>query len=133
MTDLAIVFVYGTLKVGGFFAEQFDEYRRKYFKATVYGALYSVNGQFPAALLGDEGVIHGEVHVYTNGIAVLEAMNNIEGCEVPEEEGHPANMFNRVTTIAEFDNDNAEVPVFMYTWNQEIDSLERINSGIWEL
>lgn len=131
----AIVFVYGTLKVGGFFAEHFDKYRIHSFKATVYGSLYSVQNQFPAIILDldNGGIVHGEIHSYTNGEEVLALMDLIEGCEVPEDGGSPTNLFNRSLTIADFDDDNAEVPVIIYTWNQAMNYLEKIDSGIWEL
>lgn len=135
MKDPAIVFVYGTLKEGGQFAENFDNYRLKSFPATVYGSLYSVMDQFPALVLNEEeDLVFGEIHIYNHGTEVLKAMDLIEGCVVPTEEGSPENMFNRALTIATFlDDVDAELPVTVYTWNLESDNLVRINSGVWEL
>jgi len=130
---LAIVFVYGTLKVGGHFAEQFDKFRLNSFDAMIYGTLFSVNDQFPAVILGGDNLVHGEVHSYRNGRSVLAAMDAIEGCMNPEEKHDPFNMFNRSTVIAMFEDDDAEVPATIYTWNLELDGLEIIEDGKWVL
>jgi gamma-glutamylcyclotransferase (GGCT)/AIG2-like uncharacterized protein YtfP len=78
-------FVYGTLKVGGFFAEQLDHIRKSVRSASLTGFdLFGVTDgpgrdpRFPAAVKG-EGKIEGEIHEFTDDTQALSIIDTIEG------------------------------------------------------
>ncbi|RLF86848.1 hypothetical protein DRN34_02880, partial [Thermococci archaeon] len=72
------VFVYGTLKVGGYFAEGLDKVRKNSAPAKTTGKLINIDNRFPG-LIDGEGVVHGEIHEYNQFDRVLTVMDNIEG------------------------------------------------------
>lgn len=145
------VFVYGTLKIGEFLAEQFDAFRLKSYKATVKGKLYDIG--FPTLKLKGKGVVHGELHLYKNIAEVLRLMDIIEGYHADDPDN---SMYLRkdikVTYVTKnkilgkisdvYPNRNSFVQkasiyewkqkASIYEWNLSTDERQYIKSGIWE-
>ena len=76
--DKGYIFVYGTLKVGGYFSPPFNNKRLSTQPATVKGTLYDLGG-FPGLSLEGSDVVHGELHLYKDFSLVLRHMDLIEG------------------------------------------------------
>lgn len=104
------VFVYGTLKVGGRFAKEFNEFRTHSVKATLRGTMYSIFNKYPAvALDGSDNVVQGELHTYSNKSYVLNGLDRIEGYNNDPE----SDLYNRVEVIVETEQGKRE-PCFVY-------------------
>lgn len=74
------VFVYGTLKVGGFFAQGFNDDRKEVVPATVRATLYGDRDYRGYPMLKEgTNVVHGELHTYDNIEDVIQRMDIIEG------------------------------------------------------
>ncbi len=122
------VFVYGTLKVGGHFATQFDDSRISVIRARVTGKLYNTGYNYPAAVFNSTiDNIYGEVHKYPSSI--LSQLDAIEGyCG----EGKN-NLYNRIVIPVHIKDTNEIIDVFSYEYAGNIASMGRITSGIWEI
>ena len=122
------VFVYGTLKVGGHFAANFNGVRLSSKKATILGTMFSIDGRFPGVVLEGDTIIQGEIHEYDQFKQVLQGLDSIEGYSVRGEKDH--NLYNRsiITANAE---DGEEVDVWVYTFNQATDGYDEVESGEW--
>lgn len=128
-------FVYGTLKVGGYFAAGFDKVRTSVKPATLKGHdLYRIGkSSFPVAIPGD-GFVIGEVHEYTKADTsqVLKELDRIEGYVENNEENSLYIRKKLPITL----NDGSEIEAYVYIFNQDIFNYGRctkINNGIWEL
>lgn len=125
------VFVYGTLKVGGRFAADFDVVRESSVKATVYGKIYDGYG-YPRLLLSPESdnlTVHGELHTYSEPEKVITLMDLIEGYK----EGRPDNLYNRKPVTVKLD-DGTEEEAFIYEYARPLEEdAEIIKSGKWEI
>lgn len=134
--ELNRFFVYGTLKVGGYFASQFDNVRVNSQPATlIKHDLYGIGSKglasFPGAVPG-EGKIVGEVHTYDSKDheKVLRAMDAIEGYSATNEKG---SLYLRAKKDVILDNGET-VEAFVYIFNQSIrDDYEKVETGIWEI
>lgn len=124
------VFVYGTLKVGGFFAEEFDDVRLSFKPAHIEAVLLDLSS-FPGIKTNINGRVYGEVHEYNQFEDVVESMDSIEGYFGPENKN---NLFNRIKVIATDENEE-EMEVIAYEFAQDLpDEKERIiESGIWDI
>ena len=123
------IFVYGTLKVGGYFALQFDEYRISSIPATAKGTMYEASGWFPAVIFDDEREVIGELHEYEDIDRVLRYLDYIEGCDP---EGGSQNLYNR--HIVEVTTENGDlVKAHTYEYNRETEDLKIRESGIWPI
>lgn len=128
-TTLSIdIFVYGTLKIGGYFAERFDRFRISSKPATAQGVLFQADGGYPALNKG-KGTIHGELHRYRDPINVLKKMDWVEGFYGEEKKD---NLFTREKILVNT-NDGDECEAFVYYYAFKIDKEKRIESGIWKL
>ncbi len=122
------VFVYGTLKVGGYFAEHFNSVRLKSSKAKIKGTLFD-SGQFPAMKLDGKHVVHGELHEYSNFVEVILQMDRIEGYN--GEKDREFNLYNRTKTMVETDEGNKIAVI--YEFNKSTVNMPIIETGIWEI
>jgi gamma-glutamylcyclotransferase (GGCT)/AIG2-like uncharacterized protein YtfP len=123
MNEKALFFVYGTLKVGGYYAGSFDKVRKSVHKAVAENkSLFSVHGNFPAMVPG-EGQVHGEVHEYDDVASVILAMDRIEG------EGSLYARRRGLVTL----EDGREVEANYYEFLHPTDKLEKIENGVWEI
>lgn len=121
-------FVYGTLKVGGVFAERFNTYRLSSEKATLHDmSLYNL-GWFPGILPGTGSVI-GEVHEYKDPDIVLRHMDRIEGYS-----GNKNDLFTREcrTVITEAGKE-IEAVVYIYNSNINPKIMKIVENGVWDL
>ena len=123
------VFVYGTLKVGGRYAHQFNRMRSFVTQAKVKGTMYSVGGSYPAVVLDGDTEIVGEVHQYPDDKRkeILARLDSIEGYRGPD---NANNLYNRkeveVTTA-----EGKSVKAMMYVFNREVAQLEKVADGYW--
>jgi gamma-glutamylcyclotransferase (GGCT)/AIG2-like uncharacterized protein YtfP len=130
------VFVYGTLRVGGFYAGYFDGLRLSAEKATIKGDLYK-GLPFPFIDIRGDGVVHGEVHTYEDFERVMRGIDNIEGFV---EEGNPSNLYDRVVVEATFEN-GEKVDAYVYhmtlekadLYVQPWMKLRKVLDGVWEI
>ena len=73
-------FVYGTLKVGGYYAENFDNVRLTSVPGYITGANLFDLGPYPAMTEGVErAIVHGEVHTYSEPFEIIKRFDHIEG------------------------------------------------------
>lgn len=113
------IFVYGTLKVGGRFARQFDGVRKKVRESSIGGTMFNVNGMYPMILIGTGDTIFGELHTYSPSEGVLDGMDRIEG--------YPSLYGRTVVPIG-------RKKAWVYHGSEEqVVGLEKIKSGIWGL
>jgi len=115
-------FVYGTLKIGGYFATHLDSLRKNVKKATLnnfdlFGVVQRKGGppSFPAAVKGT-GKIEGEIHEFTDDSAATAIMDAIEGYDDKD----PKNsLYVRTTAEAVLETGETET-VFIYLFNREL-------------
>jgi gamma-glutamylcyclotransferase (GGCT)/AIG2-like uncharacterized protein YtfP len=121
------VFVYGTLKMTGRFATEFNAVRRSSKKATVNGVLYDL-GFFPGANFSENGTITGEIHDLPK-----ECITRLDGIEGFYEKDSPYNLYNRVEVNATTEDDKI-VKCLSYEFNfKNRKKGNKIKSGIWKL
>lgn len=129
--DTIKFFVYGTLRVGGHFAEQFNGVRISSTPAKIKGDLFQAGGFFPGIALGGDNDVYGEVHEYSDADGVKAAMDGIEGYS----EGRKNNLFNRKEVEATT-RDGETIKAFVYEYGKPNDLRKgggRIESGKWEV
>jgi gamma-glutamylcyclotransferase (GGCT)/AIG2-like uncharacterized protein YtfP len=129
MSKTDFFFVYGTLKVGGHFAKDFDPFRIHSNKANLLGHdLYNL-GWFPGIVPGPGKVI-GELHEYKNPDIVQRAMDRIEGYT-----GDPANsLFVRKLVTVTVNETGEKVTCNAYVFNRDPSgNAKKIDNGVWEL
>jgi gamma-glutamylcyclotransferase (GGCT)/AIG2-like uncharacterized protein YtfP len=126
------VFVYGTLKVGGFFGEKFNNVRISSVPATVKGTLFHVPAMFPSSFpglkLAGDGVVHGELHAFDRIDDVIRAIDRIEQYfeDYPEE-----SMYVR----KKMDVETAEgtEKAYVYEYNGSTKGFKIVVDGDWKL
>lgn len=120
-------FVYGTLKVGGYFSHGLNPFRKSSIRATIKGFnLYDL-GAFPGILPGD-GEVFGELHEYDEYDKVLAIMDHIEGYNGTED-----SLYMREEVEVELEDGETETAL-VYVFNQE-DPPEatKIKNGTWKV
>ena len=125
-TDL--FFVYGTLKVGGRFAKQFDGDRINSVKAEIDGYDLFNLGTFPGIKPG-VGKVVGELHEYKNTEEVTRAMDSIEGYHPEIRDGM---YLRRRVSVRTETGEVKEANVYVYNF-RITEHARKIESGIWEL
>ncbi len=115
-------FVYGTLKVGGHYAEHLDHIRKSVVPASLPGfdlfGVTPINGappNFPAAVKGT-GRIEGEIHEFTDDVEALNTMDMIEGFN---EEDLENSLYIRNKVEVDLKTGDKET-VFVYLFNRKI-------------
>jgi len=123
------VFVYGTLKVGGYYASNFDNVRINVKQAMVPGKIYGGAG-YPRLRLNDDGeLVYGELHTYEEGDNVLQLMDRIEGYN-PKGTN---NLYNRKKIKVLLENGDSE-EAYVYEYASELSGrAEVVESGKWEI
>lgn len=125
------IFVYGTLKEGGFFAKEFDTSRLSSKRATITGTMLSM-GSFPGIILNGESVITGEVHEYGNFDNVLSAIDYIEGCSGAKENAE--DLYHR--KVIKVSTEDGEEDAWTYTINitrSEVPLYKVVTDGEWKI
>ena len=126
------VFVYGTLKVGGFFGKEFNKFRISSVSATVKGTLYHIPALFPASFPGlrleGDGVVHGELHSFDRFEDVVMAIDQIEQYfeDYPEESIY-------IRKEMDIETPTGIEKAYIYEYNGQIDGYKEVKSGIWEI
>jgi len=130
MKNHGYVFVYGTLKKGGFFSKRFNKVRRKSTKAKITGTMYCMGG-FPGIVMKGGKTIYGELHLYDKFGKVIKEMDKIEG---HYGRGNKNNLYNK--NIIQVKTSSGVKRAIVYTLN-----TARINikghiiqeNGIWPI
>lgn len=124
------VFVYGTLKLGGYFAGYLDKYRQICEKAILPKAKIYDLGSFPAvATTGDEkDEVIGEYHEYSDPSDVLKLLDQIEGYHGPS---NPTNLYDRVK--ASVRTETGEKEAYIYVYADDLSDKVPIKDCQWEV
>ena len=131
MSETDYFFVYGTLKVGGYYASDFDRLRVTAEIATIKGYDLFNLGSFPAIVEGD-GEVHGELHEYAHPGVVTSIMDEIEGFNGDSE----SSLYARKRIKIDVDSrcGGKTVDAIVYVFAQEIpEGASKIEDGIWRL
>ena len=117
-------FFYGTLRRGGRFYRQLRLADRACFLGCdrIAGRLFDC-GPWPAALIGEGGVIHGEVFE-TDNAALIAEIDAVEGFIADQPH---ASEYLRRTVITEAGHE-----AIAYHYNRPVDALTPVASGCWE-
>lgn len=126
LEDTGKIFVYGTLKIGGSFADIFDEVRISSEEATINGTLFCTESWFPGVVLGKDRIVFGELHEYKEFTKVIEVMDQIEGFEP---ESPKRSLFIRQKAAVE--TTHGEETATIYTFNGSTKDCEIIEDGVW--
>ena len=131
MSNTEKVFVYGTLKVGGHFADDFDEFRVKSTPAALKGhALFNL-GWFPTVVssITKGSEVHGELHEYKHPDVVMRAFDRIEGYTGKSD----TDLYDRKRV--EVTTEDGEVhEAYIYVFAQKLPSdAQKIENGTWPL
>ncbi len=118
------LFVYGTLKEGGYYAERFNGQRNNLGDAIISDAEMFDLGNFPGVVLKRNGVVHGELHEYQS--SAFKELNKIEG-------------YNPVGNNNLYDLQEVDVKLingkthkaFIYTFLRSIKNRKKVSSGFW--
>jgi gamma-glutamylcyclotransferase (GGCT)/AIG2-like uncharacterized protein YtfP len=122
------IFVYGTLKVGGYYSEQLDKYRHSSEIATLYGTLFDAD-YFPALIEKGNNIIYGELHVYKNPKIVLSIIDRIEGFVGKKSKN---NLYIRKKTKVQPKNSD-ECVAYVYFFAHNTDKMRQIKDGKWKI
>ncbi len=125
-TDL--FFVYGTLKVGGRFAKQFDSARLNSVKAEVEKFDLFDLGSFPGIKPGT-GKVVGELHEYKDPEKVTHSMDMIEGYQPELRDGMYLRRRVQVKTEA---GEIKEANIYVFNFKVP-KHAKKIESGCWPL
>lgn len=117
------VFVYGSLKAGGFFSYGFDQLRLASVPATIRGTMYDL-WAFPGVVLEGDGQIHGELHTYRHFSEVVQAFDYIEGYR----RGNPESNLYLKKVVEVTTMDGHKKRAIVYTIN-----TQRINLGRYDV
>jgi gamma-glutamylcyclotransferase (GGCT)/AIG2-like uncharacterized protein YtfP len=128
MTTTCKVFVYGTLKEGGYFARMFNGVRINSRKASTGGKMFSVHGRFPTVNFNMPGTVIGEIHEYSHPEEVIAEMDRIEGYSG---KNSASNLYNRIKINVDVDGVVEEAIAYQY--NGAVDDFDEITSGEWDI
>jgi gamma-glutamylcyclotransferase (GGCT)/AIG2-like uncharacterized protein YtfP len=129
MSKKGYIFVYGTLKVGGHFAKQFDKNRLSSVPATAKGVMYEASGWYPAVIFGGDDDVIGELHEYADIEWVLQELDYIEGSS---KYGNKHDLYNRHMVVITLES-GEEVEAHTYEYNRSVENLKVCENGIWDI
>lgn len=117
------VFVYGTLKEGGWLASErvLTENRLSVKPASIQGKMYNL-GSFPGVTLEGSDLVHGEIHEFSNHERILPIMDRMEGyhADMPM-----SSMYRRL--LIDVDGERC----WIYVYNLSVRESDRIMDGVW--
>jgi gamma-glutamylcyclotransferase (GGCT)/AIG2-like uncharacterized protein YtfP len=129
MSEEVKIFVYGTLKVGGYYATNFDDVRVDVKQAMVPGRIYGGAGYPRLRLNNEDNLVYGELHTYAEGDNVLRLMDRIEGY-IPDRRH---NLYNRKKVKVFLENGESE-EAYVYEYAEDLSGrAEVLESGKWEI
>jgi len=120
------VFVYGSLKPGGWSHGNLgDGVVHDPKEGTVEGALYDINGSWPALNINEPGVTHGLVYevIDDQEEALMKRLDSLEG--------YP-NLFDRKLMPIRVDNRLVEATVYFGVSPGLFDNAKIVESGVWD-
>ncbi len=120
------LFVYGTLKEGGYYAGRFNGQRTNLGNATISNAEMFDLGNFPGVVLKRDGVVHGELHEYQS--AVFKELNKIEGYD-PKGNN---NLYDLQKVDVKLTNGKIH-KAFIYTFLRSIKNRKKVVNGFWPI
>lgn len=120
------IFVYGTLKIGGYYSKYLDEYRHSSKIATIHGTLFNA-GEFPALIEKGNNIICGEIHEYKEPETALSTMDHIEGFIGKNSE---KNLFIRKEVEVQLKNSD-KCMAYVYLFAHNTDKMEQIKNWKW--
>ena len=111
------VFVYGTLKPGHCRWSLIAPFALSQRESSVTGSLFDTGMNYPAAVFGSGGEIHGHVVVLADRAAngALATLDAVEGDE-----------YERLA-VCTIDGETC----WSYAWKLEVDGLVRLDDGLW--
>lgn len=121
------VFVYGTLKIGGRFAQYFNPYRVSVKKGQIKGTMFNL-GSFPGVVLNGDTIIEGEIHEYNQADSTEANLDSLEGFRG---NNNSTNLYNK--DIVEVTTDTGTELCKVYTFARSIEGFKKIKEGIWEI
>lgn len=134
-------FVYGTLKVGGYYANDFDKLRISSEKAIINNMnLYKIS-YYPGILPGI-GTVTGELHEYKNPEIVIQLMDRIEGYKPKLKPELSLFKRKRMVVITEAGKEvEANLYIYNYkitrkevkSYKYQIEGATLIKNGIWNI
>lgn len=135
-------FVYGTLKIGGYYANDFDKFRISSEKATINNMnLYKIS-YYPGMLPGI-GIVTGELHKYKNPKIVTQLMDRIEGYKPKLKPEFSLFKRKRMIVITETGKEiEANLYIYnykitgkeiKYNYEYQIKEVKLIENGIWNI
>ncbi len=129
-------FVYGTLKVGGYFGNLCDKFRTSCIKAKLFNHdLYAIGGKkealYPGAIPG-EGTVAGELHEYGNESQkrVIALLDSIEGYNKHDEKS--SLYLRRVKKVRTENGEDVDAVVYIYN-KSILPGFDKIENGVWEI
>lgn len=126
------VFVYGTLKEGGYYSKSFDEERVSAKPAKLTGATMFDLGHFPGIVIDGVGTVRGELHLYKEFTDVVRRFDRIEG---HRKRNHDGNLYNKHVVEVETE-DGEKVKAMVYTLNTHrisVEGREKVEDGTWQI
>lgn len=129
-------FVYGTLKVGGYFAESFDGLRTDCQIAKLKGFdLFKIGGGslswFPGIVEG-KGEVVGELHTYKEE-HIKEVFTHMDAIEGYDENNPARSLYRREKAVVTLEDGSIET-ANIYIFNSKIPKeYPKINSGKWDI
>jgi len=135
MVKLNKFFVYGTLKVGGALAAQFDKYRENCVKAVLPNyAIYDL-GWFPGILKETGEEVFGEIHTYEEDEFkhVLNMFDRIEGYSAHS----PGNSLYLRKVVTVVNENNNKVSCNCYIFNnahkRSMSEFTKVAGKTWDI
>jgi gamma-glutamylcyclotransferase (GGCT)/AIG2-like uncharacterized protein YtfP len=120
------VFVYGTLKMSGHFARQFDKYRLHSEPAKVKGQIWDL-GSYPGMTPHEVFHVSGQLHTYSDPVLVMDKMDMIEGVY----NNTAKDLFYRERVLVTSLDGKREDEAWAYFFNGNVYNRTEITTGIW--
>ena len=129
--DTIKIFVYGTLKIGGLFSDEFNKFRLDVKPAILNEYLMFDFGKFPGIVhsKGSISKVYGELHTYSEPKNVLELMDYIEGY-YPDNKG--ASLFLRKPVKVLSEAEKVKAYTYVFASFSATRSFKLIKDGIWK-
>ena len=122
------IFVYGTLKIGGYYSKYLNEYRHSSEIATLRGTLFNT-GEFPALIEEGNNIVYGEIHEYKKPRIILSIMDRIEGFVGKESD---KNFYIRKKIKVQPKNSD-ESEAYVYFFAHNTNGMKQIKDGKWKI
>jgi gamma-glutamylcyclotransferase (GGCT)/AIG2-like uncharacterized protein YtfP len=127
--EVQVVFVYGTLLVGGVLHDRWCGDAVTIEPASTNGKLYDLPLGFPALKPGGRDPVYGQVMVFPDLAATLERLDILEGYN--PEDPRQSMFLRRVRPVALLDS-KQRIHAYCYLWRGPLpDGAVHLPSGMW--